>query len=169
MEKMRTSLAGNSARGARQSQAGFTLLELVVVLSILALLAGLVLPGVGRWVDDWKLRGAAERVAQTIRYARTRALYEQRTYLVELDPSENRVRVLEPNSGFNREYNLPREIHWGEERDSSSSSVLRLILSPGGTVEERTLWLWNPRGTMMKVHMDFLVGGAGVEVARQAS
>lgn len=168
---MRTFSVGNNARDPAergQREAGITLLEMVVVLTILALLVGLVGPSIGHWADDWKVRGAAERVAQTIRYARTRAVFEQRTYLVELDPRENRVRVLEPASGFNREYTLPPEIRWGEERGSSSPSALRLILSPSGAVEERTLWLWNRRGTAMRVRMDFLMGGDEVEVAKPA-
>ena len=54
-----------------------TLLELVIVLAILSLAVSLVAPRFGNWSDEWTLRGAAERVAQTVRYAHTRALFEQ--------------------------------------------------------------------------------------------
>ena len=74
---MRTSLAGNSGRQRKAREAGVTLLELVVVITLLSLMVGLVAPRFGHWLDDWKLRKAAERLAQTLRYARTRALYER--------------------------------------------------------------------------------------------
>ena len=70
----------------RSQEAGVTLLELVIVLAILALAVSLVAPRFGNWSDEWTLRSAAERVAQTVRYARTRALFEQSYYVVEIEP-----------------------------------------------------------------------------------
>ncbi len=144
-----------------------TLLELVMVITILSLMVGLVAPQIGHWIDDWKLRSASERIAQTIRYARVRALYEQHYYLVELHPGKNRVRVLEPASDFVREYALPSGIQVEEEDKAASSSVLRLLLPPSGAVEEKTLWLRNRRGSRVKIHLDFLLGTPRIEIARQ--
>ena len=79
-----------------------TLLELVIVLAILSLAVSLVAPRFGNWSDEWTLRSAAERVAQTVRYARTRALFEQSYYVVEIEPGTRSVRVFNPASGFSR-------------------------------------------------------------------
>lgn len=171
-EKMLTMSAGNKstcARGGPRGQAGVTLLELVVVVTILALVATLAGPPIARWLDDWQLRTAAERLAQTIRYARTRAVFEQRYYLVELGPGTNRLRVLEPESEFLREVGLPAEVRWQEENEAIATEPLRLILSPSGLVEEKTFWLLNARGTRVKVHVGFLVGGPEVEVTEEGS
>lgn len=164
---MPTSSAGSkpaAARG-RQGQAGLTLLELIVVLTVLALLAGLAGPPVGRWVDAWRLRTAAEQLAQTIRSARARAMVEQRPYLVELVPEKNQVRVLEPESGFLRQYALPAEVRWEEEGAPASAQPLRLLLGPSGAIEERTLWLRNPQGHAVRIHLDFLLGRPGIEIS----
>ncbi len=162
-------LAGSRRTNTPPSQAGVTLLELMMVITILALMAAFVAPPIGHWIDDWKLRGAAERIAQTIRYARVRALYEQRYYVLELRPRENRVRILEPTSGFAREFALPTAIQWGEEKAVPSTSVFRLILLPSGAVEQRTLWLWNSSGSTVRVHLNFLFGSSGVEISMERS
>jgi prepilin-type N-terminal cleavage/methylation domain-containing protein len=107
---MRISSVGNERRHPRSQEAGVTLLELVIVLAILSLAMSLVAPRFGNWSDEWTLRSAAERVAQTVRYARTRALFEQSYYVVEIEPSAGLVRVFNPASGFSRGFTLPRGV-----------------------------------------------------------
>ncbi len=147
-----------------------TLLELMVVITILSLMAGLVAPRIGPWLDNWKLRSAAERIAQTLRYARTRALFEQHYYVVEVLPQKNLVRVLQPNSAFVREFSLPEDIqvHADEKQGRlSAPEVVRFILPPSGEVEEKDLWLRNKQGKAVKIHLDFLQGGPSVEIREQ--
>ena len=150
--------------GARRAHRGVTLVELVLVLAIMGLLAGLTAPRMTQWLDDWRLRVAAERIAQTLRAARSRAVYEQQPVMVELVAREHKLRVSQPDSGFRREFDLPAGIEWGEEEGSYPSEVWRVLLRPSGAVEERTVWLRNRAGKTRRIHMDFLLGSAGVEV-----
>jgi prepilin-type N-terminal cleavage/methylation domain-containing protein len=152
------------AKRGSQGEAGMTLLELVIVIALLALMAGIVAPRTARWIDNWRLRSAAEHIAQTIRYARVRALYERRYYLVEIRPVQHQVRVGEPVSGFVRQWALPSDVQVAEEDNPVPSPVLRLILPPSGAVEEKTLWLLNHQGRKVKLHVDFLLGTSGVDV-----
>jgi prepilin-type N-terminal cleavage/methylation domain-containing protein len=164
--------AGNERRDSQRHAAGVTLLELLVVITILSLISGLVLPRIGPWLDNWRVRSAAERIAQTVRYARTRALFEQHFYVVEILPEKNLVRVLQPNSAFVRESALPEgiRVHTDEKEGASGApEVIRFILPPSGEVEEKNLWLRNNHGQTIKIHCDFLVGSPGVEVAREGS
>lgn len=149
-----------------------TLLELMVVITILSLMAGLVVPRIGPWLDDWRLRNAAERIAQALRYARTRALFEQHYYVVEVLPQKNLVRILQPNSPFVREFALADDIQVqadAKRTGFSAPEVVRFILPPSGEVEERDLWLRNKQGKVVKIHLDFLRGSASVEIAKQGS
>src|SRR5437879_1452765 len=100
-------LAGNKRRHSKENATGMTLLELLVVITILSLMAGLVAPRIGSWLDIWRLRSAADRITQTLRYARTRALFEQHFYVVEIFPGKRTVRVLQTNSGTVQEFLLP--------------------------------------------------------------
>ena len=145
-----------------------TLLELVIVLAILSLAMSLVAPRLGRWSDEWTLRSAAERVAQTVRYARTRALFEQSYYVVEIEPGTRLVRVFNPASGFARGFALPRDVKV-DDGENSSPPVVRLLLPPSGVVEERNLWLSNRRGSRFRIHVDFLLGTPAVEAIKEGS
>ncbi len=167
-ERMRTSLAGNEARQPRSQEAGVTLLELVIVLAILALTVSIVAPRFGNWSEEWTLRSAAERVAQTVRYARTRALFEQSYYVVEIEPSTHWVRVFNPASGFSRAYVLPRGVTI-DDGENPLPSVVRILFPPSGVVEERNLWLSDRRRSTYKVHVSFLIGNPVVEAVKQGS
>jgi len=156
-ERVRTFSVGDKSPG-------ITLLELVIVIALLALTAGIVAPRTARWIDSWRLRSAAEHMAQTIRYARIRALYERRYYLVEIRSGQHQVRVGEPDSGFVRQWTLPADVEVAEENNPTPSPVLRLIFPPSGAAEEKTLWLLNRQGRKVTLHVDFLLGTAGVEV-----
>jgi len=163
---------GNKTRRPKRNAAGMTLLELMVVITILSLMAGLVAPHIGPWLDAWKLRNAAERVAQTFRYTRARALFEQHFYVVEITPLQGLVRGLQTDSAVVRECSLPDgiQIEADEEQGTrSTAGIVSFIFPPSGEVEEKKLWLRNPQGRAVKVHLDFLLGGPGVEVVQGGS
>jgi general secretion pathway protein H len=58
---------------------GYTLIETVVVLAVLALAAAVVAPAVGRGLDAIRLRAEAAGVASFLRAARERAIAQHRT------------------------------------------------------------------------------------------
>jgi prepilin-type N-terminal cleavage/methylation domain-containing protein len=165
---MRIFTVGNDWRRRWSQDAGVTLLELVIVLAILSLAVSLVAPRFGNWSDEWTLRSAAEQVAQTVRYARTRALFEQSYYVVEIEPQAHLVRVFNPASGFLRAFALPRGVTV-EDGENPPPPVVRLLLPPSGVVEERNLWLTNRRGSKFRIHVNFMLGAPTVEAIKQGS
>jgi general secretion pathway protein H len=69
---------------------GVTLLELVVVLTLLAAALAIALPSFGTGLRRWRLEGAAREVATLLKFARTQAVARQAAYQVLLD-RERRV------------------------------------------------------------------------------
>ena len=72
---------------------GYTLIETVIVLLVLALAAGIVAPSIGRGVDSIRLRAEVAGVASFLRAARERAIAQHRTLEVGVD-GEGRALVL---------------------------------------------------------------------------
>lgn len=68
-----------------RSRAGFTLMELVVVLALIAVAAALVAPAVGRTADGVMARAEVASVAAFLRGAREQAVTGQRTIQVSLE------------------------------------------------------------------------------------
>jgi len=68
-----------------RAAAGFTLLEILIVLSIMALGAALVIPTFGSGVSNTELKGAARDLAAGMRLARSEAIATRQETLVTLD------------------------------------------------------------------------------------
>jgi Tfp pilus assembly protein FimT len=61
-------------RDARAGRAGFSLVELVVVVGIMMVLAAMTMPAIGRYFRLYKIRGAQQQVSGAIQTARNRAI-----------------------------------------------------------------------------------------------
>jgi general secretion pathway protein H len=72
---------------------GVTLLELLVVLAIMALIAGMVLPTFGEGVPTSTLKSSARQLASGLRLARTEALAQKRETFLWLDLRGRRFKV----------------------------------------------------------------------------
>jgi general secretion pathway protein H len=91
---------------ASRRGAGVTMLELLVVLSIMALVAAFVVPLFGAGISTAELKGAARQVAAGLRFARSEAVATRRETHLVLDLEQRTMRVdRDP-----RVHALPKEI-----------------------------------------------------------
>lgn len=67
---------------------GFTLLELLIVLTIIGVASAIVGVSLYRSLDDIRLKGSAKEIAAALRYARVQAVVEKRIYTFSLDPEK---------------------------------------------------------------------------------
>jgi prepilin-type N-terminal cleavage/methylation domain-containing protein len=72
--------------GMCASQAGFTLTELLVVVSIIGIVVGLSLPNLARSIDNAKLNGATQKLAAVYQDARLRAAQNNSIYEIVVSP-----------------------------------------------------------------------------------
>jgi general secretion pathway protein H len=73
---------------------GFTLLELIVVLFVLALGAALAAPSIGRSTDSIKARAEIAGFSAMFRHGREMAITSGRSHAVVVDPPARRVSVV---------------------------------------------------------------------------
>jgi general secretion pathway protein H len=75
---------------------GYSLVELVVVLAILAVATALVIPAVGRTVEEVRARAEVASVAAFLRSAREQAVTHQQVLEVVVDPKANALLLQRP-------------------------------------------------------------------------
>ena len=73
---------------------GFTLLELIVALFVIALAVGLVAPVVGRSADTLRGRADVARFSAMFRHARDQAITTRRGHAVVIDPAGHRATIV---------------------------------------------------------------------------
>lgn len=84
-------LAGRTA--AERRVRGFTLLELLIVLVLMAIVTATVYPMFGGSVSNSELRGSARALAAGLRLARSEALSQRRETFLTVDVAGRRFRV----------------------------------------------------------------------------
>jgi len=72
--------------GSLALQSGFTLAELIVVLSIVLIVGGLSIPNLTRAIDTSRIKGAAQTLASAYQDARIRATQKDTSYQVLVSP-----------------------------------------------------------------------------------
>lgn len=80
----------------RRDAGGFTLLELIVVLTIIGLISVLVAPKLAGPLADMDLKTAAQKIAASLRHARSQAAAEKATFVAVFDFDANRLVILSP-------------------------------------------------------------------------
>jgi general secretion pathway protein H len=78
---------------ARMKQHGVTLLELLIVIALMAVVAGIVIPMFGGPVPTSELRASARQLAAGLRLARSEAVSERRETFLLLDVAGKRFKV----------------------------------------------------------------------------
>ena len=70
-----------------QKESGFTIMELIVVIAILAIMAGIAIPNMIPWPAKHRMSGAARNIYSALQYARLRAVKEKANIVITFDAS----------------------------------------------------------------------------------
>lgn len=168
------------ARGGRGR--GFSLLELVVVLSVVGILSSLVLPVFVRSISSMRVQNAQNDFVAALAFAQERAVSESREYRVYLDPRENAYwiarhvgfkgdeKIFEPvEERFGAHRHFPDRIELERpraRRDRAQDNAYYIACYPSGATDRTTLRFRDTldRRRMMTVRTEGVAGRIAVEV-----
>ncbi len=158
------SAAGSDMRLARNQ--GFTLLELVIVVLVIALVLAVSYPSLSRGSAALHLRAAGRDVLNAFRYAREKAVTEQTGMRVTVDPQKQELVLTDDLGDGGRRYAPPsdvkiRRIALGGNEIVDGSMVVRFL--PNGSSDHAEVLLRSDTGSLLRVITDPITGGARIE------
>jgi prepilin-type N-terminal cleavage/methylation domain-containing protein len=138
----------------RRLQSGVTLIEMLVVVTIIAIIAGISFPALTAGLASIRLSSASGSAASFLVAAMNRVDRREQPAAILISPKTSTLEVYTAASGDkpDRELRLPQGI--SIEGDESR----RFVLMPGGTVPRMTLILRNDKGARRSVQVDPTTG-----------
>ena len=139
---------------SQKSQSGVTLIELLIVVMIIAVIAGISFPALTSGLSSVRLNSASGSAASFFTSAMNRVERTETAAAVVISPKENRISTYTAASGEKPEktLNMPQGINIeGDEPQ-------RFLLEPGGAFPRIALVLRSDKGARRSVKIDPATG-----------
>jgi len=82
-----------------QKNSGFTLVEIMLSISILSILAAIAVPNMGIWIANFRLKSAVRELANNMQWTKITAIKENRDWIIIFNPPENYLIQSSGNDG----------------------------------------------------------------------
>jgi prepilin-type N-terminal cleavage/methylation domain-containing protein len=154
----------------RKAQTGITLVEMLIVMLLISLLAGLSFPAVSAGIDSIRLRSSCDEVASLLNVALTKADRRQTPVEIIFSRPRNRIIARTLTPGFEKEVTLESNVHISNVLPAPPGEVFSertLLIYPSGTFPRIAVELENQRGAKRIVRIDPLTGTPMIEAATQ--
>jgi prepilin-type N-terminal cleavage/methylation domain-containing protein len=156
------------------ANSGVTLIEMMVVVALIALMAGISYPALTSGIDSLRLNAATNGVVSFLDFGLSRAERRQQTIEITISKADNSLEMRSSEPGFYRKLELPDGVsivqvlpQLAENPDPDSDGKRDFLLYPGGTVPPLGLQLINRRNVQRVVRVDPITGVPHVEAPEQ--
>jgi Tfp pilus assembly protein FimT len=143
---------------------GVTLIELVVVFVIIAIMAGLLVPNIGAWLQNYRLGSATRDIVSTMRTAQMRAVSTNSRYRVNFDVAGNGYMLqsqttsgLWVNDGATQ--NLPTGVTF---KDADFGGASQAVFNSNSTSSAGSVTLQNTKGATKRISFTSATGRANI-------
>jgi len=163
-----TSSAGiKTGADIKTGAAGFTLLEMIAVVLVLALVMGLAYPSMSRGSNALHLRTASRDIINTFRFAREKAVSEQASLQLVIDRRERKIVLANILGEPLGTYSLPKDVkilRMSRSGVEETGDVMAVRFLPNGSMERAEISIQADSGSKTRVVADPLSGGARMEL-----
>lgn len=143
---------------------GVTLIEMLIVVSLLALLAGITYPSVASGLDSLRLSSAAESIASFLNAGLNHAERRRVPVMVDVAKSENALYLRSTEPDWVRKLEMPDGVLVHDVQPvppappGEEHNLVRFLLYPGGTPPRIAVTVVNRRGAKRIVRVDPVTG-----------
>jgi prepilin-type N-terminal cleavage/methylation domain-containing protein len=143
-------------RTTNQAEQGYTMLELLVVLGMVAIVAAFAWPRITELLPRTELTAATNTLVADIRLARQKARAQGRVLVIRFDPN-GRVYTIGGETGSQRAVPLPATLSFGTPEDPGSDGItfrdntIRFSPRPGLQNSFGSVSLHTPSGQARKI------------------
>jgi len=157
---------GKIKRRPPSAKSGVTLVELMVVVALIAIVAGVSFPTITSGIDSLRLNEATNSIVSFLNLGLDRASRRQQVVEVTIFKSENAVEMRSTEAGFYRQLAMPDGISITKilpELPENPDAPRTFMLYPGATVPPIGVQLMNRRNVERIVRVDPITGVPHVE------
>lgn len=150
-------------------QRGVTLIEMLIVVALIGLMAGVTFPAVTTGIDSLRLSSASDSIVSFLNSAMNRAERRQEVVEVEISPAAGRLTVRASDPGYRRELELPKGIRIQNVLPAipvNPAMPRRFLFFPAGTVPRIGIELVNRHGVRRIIRVDPVTGAPKIEKVR---
>ena len=147
-------------------RAGFTLIELIVVLFLVGIIAGLAGLYIGKDTGSLELKKFTREVSIVMRYARNRAVTEKKIYCFVIDKDERMLRLYSEDTDYTNvtlvmDKEIPEELNM--DMPGSGRDALYVEFFPGGSTTGGVIEIMNKKGSRFLIMVNRITGKLIVE------
>ena len=156
-------------QAARRSVRGFSLTELMVVISIMGILLAVSSPALSRFVANWRLNGAASQMARVLRAARSTAVNKNIDVVFVFDQDAGEYHFLEDTNSNGvadageRETSVQGLSHGVAISDFTVPQNSITFSSRGSTADGGTIVMTGKSGRQVQIRVYSGTGNVAVE------
>ena len=147
----------SSSRSAGSRNSGVTLIELLIVLTLIALVTGISYPSAAAGVESLRLRSVSDQVVSFLNTAIDRAGRREQVIEVWIAPKDNVLIARSPDLEFSRRLELPagyRILSVLPAAEVDPDQPRRFLMYPGGTIPRIGVEIANREGNKRMVSVD---------------
>jgi prepilin-type N-terminal cleavage/methylation domain-containing protein len=155
---------------SKRKRLGVTLIELLIVLTLIALVTGISYPSAAAGVESLRLRSVSDRVVSFLNAAIDRAGRRQQIIEVWIAPKDNVLIARSPDLEFSRRLELPegyRILAVLPPAEVNPEEPRRFLMYPGGSIPRIGLEISNRAGNKRLVSVDPFTELTRAEVDRR--
>jgi len=155
--------SGGGRCGIRRfrNDSGITLIEMMIVVTIIALIAGVSYPSITSGLDSLRLRSASNEILSLLNTALDRADRRQQAVEILISPKQDAILARSVDAGFSRRVDFEDSIHITSilpAAEVDPAEPRRFMLYPGGAVPRIAIEISSGNGHKRLVSIDPVTG-----------